>query len=52
MKRSEVPQKYRWKLGDLVGSEAEFETRFQAVLDKLPEIAAYAGKLGDRKSVV
>lgn len=52
MKRSEVPQKYRWKLSDLVGSEAEFETRFQAVLDKLPEIAAYAGKLGERDSAL
>lgn len=52
MKRSEIPEKYKWRLTDLVKSDAEFEASFKAVLDKLPEISGYAGKLGERDSAL
>ncbi len=52
MKRSEVDNKYKWNLGDMIASDAEFERRFDAVEKRIPELAAYAGKLGDRASAL
>ena len=48
MKRSEIPEKYKWHLNDLVKDSDEFEASFKAILDKLPEITQYAGKLGEK----
>lgn len=48
MKRKEVPQKYKWDLSDIYADDASFENDFAAVLDMLPELAAYSGTLGNR----
>ncbi len=52
MKRSEVPQKYRWHLSDIIASDEEFEKRFDEIVGLLPKLAEYAGKLGDRDSAL
>ena len=52
MKRSEVPQKYRWKLDDIIASDEEFEKRYAEIEAQLPKLAEYAGKLGDRDSAL
>jgi len=52
MKRSEVPEKYRWHLSDIVPSEAEFETRFEEICARLGEFDAYRGRLGERDAAL
>lgn len=48
MKRCEVPQKYKWNLKDIYATDEAFEHDFAAVLEQLPKLASYCGKLGDR----
>lgn len=52
MKRSEIDNKYKWDLRDMVDSEQTFETLFSEVSDKLPELESYKGRLGDRASAL
>ena len=49
MKRTEVPQKYRWDLTALVKDDAAFEAGMKEVLGMLPEFDKYKGKLGNGK---
>jgi oligoendopeptidase F len=37
--------KYQWNLADIYASEADFERDYQAVVDALPKLSAYEGKL-------
>ena len=41
MKRTEVPQKYRWDLTALVKDDAAFEAGMKEVLGMLPEFDKY-----------
>lgn len=52
MKRNQIDDKYKWKLSDMVKDEAEFETLFDDVVNALPKLEAYKGKLGDRDSAL
>ncbi len=52
MKRSEVPEKYKWDLTAMVKSDAAFEEQYADVLKKLPVIESYKGKLSDRDSAL
>ncbi len=52
MKRSEIPDKYKWHLTDLVESDAQFEASFKEILCALPEVEKYAGKLGERDNAL
>ncbi len=45
--RSEIPDKYRWKLGDLYPSDAAWKASRDALAKKIPELARWKGKLGD-----
>lgn len=47
MKRSEVPEEYKWNLHDLCASDEIFESQFKKVSELLPEIAEFKGKLSD-----
>ena len=52
MKRSEIDNKYKWHLNDLVANADEFEQTFKFVMDKAAELSSYSGKLGDRDSLL
>ncbi len=52
MKRSEVQQKYKWDLTALVESEDAFETRFEKLEARIPELGGYAGKLGEKSAAL
>ncbi len=52
MKRSEIAEKYKWHLNDLVANADEFEKTFAFVTDKFKELAAFKGRLGDRDSAL
>ena len=48
MKRSEVQEKYKWNLNDLVESDEAFEKSFGEVLSLLDGFKQYEGKLSER----
>ncbi len=50
--RSEIPEEFKWRLEDIYASDARWEEDFESVKKKLPELAAYAGKLGDSPEVL
>ncbi|HXU02537.1 MAG TPA: oligoendopeptidase F [Polyangia bacterium] len=43
--RKDVPDKYKWNLGDLYASEADWTKAKDAVAKRLPELAKYKGTL-------
>lgn len=43
--------KYQWNLADIYTSEADFERDYQAVVDALPKLSAYEGKLQSATNV-
>jgi oligoendopeptidase F len=45
--RSEVPVQSTWKLEDLFATYQEFETAIDKVLEDLPTVTQYKGKLGE-----
>ena len=45
--RSEVPDQYKWNLADLYASEADWIQARDALRARIPEVAAYQGKLGE-----
>ena len=44
--RKDVPDKYKWNLGDLYPSEAEWTKAKEAISKRLPELAKHRGRLG------
>jgi oligoendopeptidase F len=44
--RKDVPDKYKWNLGDLYPSEAAWTKAKEAVGKRLPELGKYRGRLG------
>lgn len=46
-KRSDIPEKYRWRLEDIYETDAAWEADFNAIQSALPRIGSYKGKLGD-----
>ncbi len=52
MKRSEVNEKYKWHLTDLVENDEAFEKIFAEVLKLIDGFKRYEGKLGDRDSAL
>ncbi|MDU5143403.1 MAG: oligoendopeptidase F [Paenibacillus dendritiformis] len=51
MKRSEVPQEYRWKLQDLFGSRAEWDKEYELVLQLVDKMKQYHGKLNESSAL-
>ncbi len=45
--RSEVPVQYTWNTDDLFVSDEAWEAAFEAVQTKIPQLAAYAGRLSE-----
>ncbi len=48
MKRSEIENKYKWHLNDMVDGDQTFEKLFAEVDGALPELESYKGKLCNR----
>ena len=45
--RSEIPEKYTWNLCDLFATQAAWRSALQGVDRRLPELAAYKGRVGE-----
>jgi oligoendopeptidase F len=44
--RAEIPERYRWNLSDLYPSDAAWKTAREETARRLPDLAAWRGKLG------
>ncbi len=45
--RSEIPQEYTWNTADLFPSDEAWQAAYDACMAKIPQAAAYAGRLGE-----
>ena len=46
--RSEIPEKYKWNLGDIFATTEAWEQCFAEMSEEYKKLVAYQGKLGDR----
>ncbi|MDO5562930.1 MAG: oligoendopeptidase F [Synergistaceae bacterium] len=46
-KRDGIPEKYKWKLGDIYKNSAAWEADFKGIKKRVPEVAKFMGKLGE-----
>lgn len=51
-KRSEIPEKYKWNLGDIFATTEAWEQTFQQLQQSYPRLAEYKGKLSNRDSLL
>ncbi len=51
-KRSEIPEKYKWNLGDIFATPDAWEQTFQQLQTSYPRLAQYKGKLSNRDSLL
>ena len=51
-KRSDIPEKYKWNLGDIYATPAEWEKEFAAFAAEYPKLVDFKGKLADRDSLL
>lgn len=46
-RRSDIPDRYKWKLSDIYADDKKWEADFKRVRAELPKITAFAGRLGE-----
>ncbi|MCH5152009.1 MAG: oligoendopeptidase F [Clostridiales bacterium] len=51
-KRSEIPEKYKWNLGDIFPTPADWEKAFVEMSEEYKKLVAYQGKLGERDTLL
>ena len=51
-KRSEIPEKYKWNLGDIFPTPADWEKAFVEMSEEYKKLTAYQGKLGERDTLL
>lgn len=51
-KRSDIPEKYKWNLGDIYPTPADWEKEFAEFAAEYPKLAEFQGKLADRDSLL
>ncbi len=51
-KRSDIPEKYKWNLGDIYPSPRDWEREYAEFAAEYPSLAEYRGKLADRNSLL
>ena len=51
-KRSEIPEKYKWNLGDIFESPEAWEKAFVEMSEEYKKLTAYQGKLGERDTLL
>ena len=47
LKRSEVDNKFKWSLEHLFTSDTQWDTTYNQIVDKLPSLSTFQGKLGE-----
>ncbi|MDE7454816.1 MAG: oligoendopeptidase F, partial [Clostridia bacterium] len=50
--RSEIPEKYKWNLGDIFATPADWEATFAKISKDYKQLASYQGKLADRDTLL
>ena len=50
--RSEIPEKYKWNLGDIFATPDDWEKAFAEVSKQYKNLADYQGKLSDRNTLL
>ncbi|MGN1066467.1 MAG: oligoendopeptidase F, partial [Candidatus Fimimonas sp.] len=50
--RNEIPEKYKWNLGDIFATPAEWEKTFEEVSATVAEAVKFKGKLSDRDALL
>ncbi|MGN1041037.1 MAG: hypothetical protein ACI4QL_06390, partial [Candidatus Fimimonas sp.] len=50
--RNEIPEKYKWNLGDIFATPAEWEKTFEEVSATVAEAVKFKGKLSDRDTLL
>ena len=51
-KRDEVPDRFKWKLEDIYPDDSKWEKDYKSVKKRLPEIAAYKGRLDGSEKIM
>jgi len=51
-KRSEIPEKYKWNLGDIFATPQDWEKCFEETSKEYKKLTEYQGKLGDRDKLL
>ncbi len=51
-KRSDIPEKYKWNLGDIYPTPADWEKEFDEFAAEYPKLTEFQGKLADRDSLL
>lgn len=50
--RKDIPEKYKWNLGDIFATPADWEKTFEKLSAEYPTLASYKGKLADRSKLL
>ncbi|CCZ94914.1 oligoendopeptidase F [Corallococcus sp. CAG:1435] len=50
--RKDIPEKYKWNLGDIFATPADWEKTFEKLSTEYPTLASYKGKLADRNNLL
>lgn len=50
--RNEIPEKYKWNLGDIFATPAEWENCFEKLSQDYKQLGEFQGKLGDRDKLL
>lgn len=50
--RKDIPEKYKWNLGDIFATPADWEKTFEKLSAEYPTLASYKGKLADRSNLL
>lgn len=50
--RNQIPEKYKWNLGDIFATPADWDNAFEQVSQSYAELSSYKGKLSDRDTLL
>ena len=50
--RSEIPEKYKWNLGDIFATPDDWEKAFASISKEYKRLADYQGKLSNRNTLL
>lgn len=50
--RNEIPEKYKWNLGDIFATPQDWENSFEQLSKEYPSLAQYKGKLSNRADLL
>ena len=50
--RQDIPEKYKWNLGDIFATPSDWEKAFAELSEEYPKLTEYKGKLGSRDTLL